>query len=66
MSGSVDPDEMQHSVVSRLGLHCLLRHAPIHTVNMVVDANAVYISRVERKTIVSQMIVFSPNLISSP
>ena len=26
VANSVDPDQMQHSVASDLGLHCLLRH----------------------------------------
>ena len=36
MANSVDPDELLHSVVSHLGLHCLHRlSVRIHTVNTV-------------------------------
>ena len=36
MSGSVDPDQMQHSAASDLNLHCSLRPVPLLRVIMVI------------------------------
>ena len=46
VANSIDPDQMPHSVVTDLSLHCLLRHVPILRINAVIHVPWLcYISR---------------------